>query len=119
MNTNKQYIFGIHAVTALIEKHPERIIRLLAAVERGDHKIATLLKLARKNNIEVGEASRAELDKLTGDANHQGIVAFCVKARAYDDTDLSAMLEELSEPAFLLILDGVQDPHNLGACFRS
>lgn len=117
--SSNQYVFGLHAVTALIEKHPQRIIRLLAAVERGDQKLAALLKLARKNHIEVGEASRAELDKLTDGANHQGIAALCAKARTYDEADLNALLDELKEPPFLLILDGVQDPHNLGACFRS
>lgn len=119
MSANKQYIFGIHAVTALIEKQPERIIRLLAAVERGDKKMDVLLKLARRNGVDVAEASRAELDKLTGAGNHQGVAAFCAKARAYDEADLTVLLEELQEPAFFLILDGVQDPHNLGACFRS
>lgn len=119
MSSNKQYIFGIHAVTALIEKHPERIIRLLAAIERGDKKMDALLKTARRNGVEVNEASRAELDKLTDHGNHQGVAAFCAKARTYSEEDLTSLLEELDEPAFLLILDGVQDPHNLGACFRS
>lgn len=119
MSSNKQYIFGIHAVTALIEKHPERIIRVLAAVERGDKKLDAVVKLARRNGVEISEASRPELDKLTDNGNHQGIAAFCQKARVYTEEDLTAMLDELNEPAFLLILDGVQDPHNLGACFRS
>lgn len=119
MSTNKQYIFGIHAVTALVEKHPERIIRLLAAIERGDKKMDALLKLARRSGIEISEASRPELDRLTGDANHQGVAAFCEKARTYSEGDLAAFLEDLNQTPFLLILDGVQDPHNLGACFRS
>ena len=114
-----QYTFGIHAVTALIEKHPERIIRLLVAEERGDKKMAELLKLARRTSIEIREASRPELDKLTGDANHQGIAAYCAKARVYTESDLPALLEDIKGPPFLLVLDGVQDPHNLGACFRS
>ena len=119
MSANKQYIFGIHAVTALIEKHPERIIRLLIAIERGDKKMEGLLKLAKRSGIDISEASRPELDKLTGDGNHQGVAAYCDKARAYDEADLFTMLDDLNQPAFLLILDGVQDPHNLGACFRS
>ena len=119
MSANKQYMFGIHAVTALIEKHPDRIIRLLAADERSDKKMQAILKVARRNGVEVGEASRAELDSLTGHGNHQGIAALCVQARTYSEGDLTEMLEDLTEPAFFLILDGVQDPHNLGACFRS
>jgi 23S rRNA (guanosine2251-2'-O)-methyltransferase len=114
-----QYIFGIHAVTALIEKHPERIIRVLVAEERGDKKMAALLKIARHSGVEIREASRPELDKLTDNGNHQGIAAFCEKARAYSEADLPALLEDVKGPPFLLVLDGVQDPHNLGACFRS
>lgn len=119
MSANKQYTFGLHAVTALIEKHPERIIRLLVAEERGDKKIAALLKLARRTSVDITQASHAELDGLTGGGNHQGVAALCAKARTYSESDLTALLEELTEPAFFLILDGVQDPHNLGACFRS
>ncbi|HTM64268.1 MAG TPA: 23S rRNA (guanosine(2251)-2'-O)-methyltransferase RlmB [Gammaproteobacteria bacterium] len=119
MSADKQYIFGIHAVTALIEKHPERIIRVLAAVERGDKKLDAVIKLARRNGIEVRDASRPELDRLTGDGNHQGVAALCDKPETFSESDLPAFLENLQGPAFLLILDGVQDPHNLGACFRS
>jgi 23S rRNA (guanosine2251-2'-O)-methyltransferase len=119
MSSNTQYIFGLHAVTALIEKHPERIIRLLYAEQRGDKKMEALLSLARQQDVDVTQASRAELDGVTHDGNHQGVAALCEKAKNFSERDLAAMLEDLSSPALLLILDGVQDPHNLGACFRS
>jgi 23S rRNA (guanosine2251-2'-O)-methyltransferase len=53
------------------------------------------------------------------EANHQGVIAFCQSTESYSEDDLQALLEGLDVPPFLLILDGVQDPHNLGACFRS
>lgn len=119
MSANKQYIFGLHAVLALIERHPDRIIRLLVAEERGDKKMDALLKLARRQGIDISQASRPELDGLTGDANHQGVAALCAEAKTYSESDLEGMLADLNGPAFFLVLDGVQDPHNLGACFRS
>lgn len=119
MSSNSQYIFGLHAVTALIEKHPERIIRLLVVKQRGDKKMEALLKLAQHHGVEVRDASRAELDGVTHEGNHQGVAALCEKTKSYSEQDLAALLEGLNTPAFLLILDGVQDPHNLGACFRS
>lgn len=119
MSSGKQYIFGIHAVAALIEKHPERVIYLLVAEERGDKKMAELLKRSRQQGIEVRQASRAELDGVTKQGNHQGIAAFCEKPKTYDESDIKSFLSEIDGPAFLLILDGVQDPHNLGACFRT
>ena len=119
MSANKQYIFGLHAVTALIDKQPERIIRLLVAEERGDKKIDALLKQARRQGIDITQASRPELDGLTGDGNHQGVAALCAKTKTYSESDIEGMLEDIQGPAFFLVLDGVQDPHNLGACFRS
>ena len=116
---NKQYIFGLHAVSALIDKHPERIIRLLAAEERGDKKMEALLKSARRQNVVVIPASHPELDGLTGQGNHQGVAALCEKLQTYSEGDIPGLLESLQGPAFFLILDGVTDPHNLGACFRS
>lgn len=119
MSANKQYVFGLHAVQALIENHPERIVRLLALQDRTDKKLAAVLRIARENNIAVEYASRAELDRMVHEGNHQGIAALCAKAPTYNENDLKALLENLTEPPFLLILDSVQDPHNLGACFRS
>lgn len=116
---SNQYTFGMHAVTALIKKHPERIIKIFIAHERGDKKIDALLKQAKKEQLSVMKVSREELDKLSENGNHQGVVAHCKKVKTFDEDDLFALLDDLDEPAFLLLLDGVTDPHNLGACLRS
>lgn len=119
MTSDKQTVFGLHAVDALLNKQPERVQRLCVYEDRKDKKLEALISLAKKRGIPVDPASRQELDRMTNDANHQGVVAFCSKIRTYAENDLKELLENLDVPPFLLLLDGVQDPHNLGACFRS
>ncbi len=113
------YIFGLHAVESLLRNRPKSIRCLYVQTERHDQKINSLIQIAKQVKIPIDYQSRQELDRLTDDANHQGIVADCAKAPAYTERDLPSLLDNLSSPAFILILDGVQDPHNLGACFRS
>jgi 23S rRNA (guanosine2251-2'-O)-methyltransferase len=117
--SEKNIIFGLHAVEALIKKQPDRIIKLSLFQDRQDQKIQVLIDLAKNQNIKIELVSRLILDKLTQQANHQGAVAFCEKQKQYSEKELDVLLEHLSEPSFLLILDGIQDPHNLGACLRS
>jgi 23S rRNA (guanosine2251-2'-O)-methyltransferase len=117
--SDKNVIFGLHAVEALITKHPARIIRLTLLQDRQDKKLQTLIELAKNKKIKLELVTRQALDKLTDDANHQGAVAWCEKPKQLSEKDLDALLDSLQEPAFLLVLDGVQDPHNLGACLRS
>ncbi len=112
-------IFGLHAVSALLNKQPERVLRLAVLNERHDQKMLALLVLAKQLGIKIELVTRAALDQLTKKANHQGIVAYCQPAKRYTEQDLETLLSDLKTPAFLLILDGVQDPHNLGACLRS
>jgi 23S rRNA (guanosine2251-2'-O)-methyltransferase len=119
MKKNTSYIFGIHAVAALLDKQASRIIRLCVQKERHDKKIQTLIQSAKNQSVLVELISRQELNSLTDEANHQGIVAFCQQAISYSENELSALLQNAAEPPLILILDGVQDPHNLGACFRS
>ncbi len=90
-------------------------------VERGEHtgSIGSLLEEVRARKIPVITVDRARLDSMTGGARHQGIAAM-VAERAYATVeDLLAIAEERGEPPFLLICDGVEDPHNLGAIIRS
>ncbi len=117
--SSNPYIFGLHAVESLLKNQPERILRIVVLADRQDKKIEAIIRLAKSQNISVNQGSKAELDKMTELANHQGIVAFCKKARAYSEADLKELLGELDVPPFVLVLDGVTDPHNLGACLRS
>lgn len=115
----KEHIFGIHAVQSLLENHPERIYRICIAKERQDKRLEELLHLAQQANIAIEQTNRHTMDRLAHNTNHQGVIAFCRSADSLTESDLNQILDQLTTPAFLLILDGVQDPHNLGACFRS
>jgi 23S rRNA (guanosine2251-2'-O)-methyltransferase len=119
MKENKLSVFGLHAVESLISNHPERILRLFVLHDRQDKKVQAILDLAKQARLKVDFASRAELDHMCHDANHQGVVALSQQLKNYSEKDLDELLENLNEPAFLLILDGVQDPHNLGAILRT
>lgn len=116
--TKQYFTFGLHAVEALLTKNSARIILISVQRERQDKKIAGLMRLAAEAGITVDMVSKQELDRLV-DANHQGIVAITQKAAMLTEEDIPGLLENLSAPAFILLLDGVQDPHNLGAIFRS
>lgn len=119
MSHSDQFIFGIHAVESLLQRDPERILRICAHQDRQDKKIEAIVQAAKKAGIRVELVKRQELDHLTHDGNHQGILAYCRPAKMLTEADLKSLLVKLQTPPLLLILDGVQDPHNLGACFRS
>jgi 23S rRNA (guanosine2251-2'-O)-methyltransferase len=115
---NRLNIFGLHAVESLLARQPQRVVRLCVLKDRQDQKMQAILDLAKIHRVKVELISRPELDRLTGDGVHQGVVAFCEKAKVYDENDLEELLQRTPK-AFLLILDGITDPHNLGACLRS
>lgn len=111
-------IYGIHAVQTALKKYPERILEIWALQERNNSRLQEIIQLARQFSIKVQISNRDELNRLTGEVVHQGIVAR-IKTKEYHESDLLDLLEGLTEPPFILILDGVQDPHNLGACLRT
>lgn len=112
-------VFGHHAIQALLQHHPEQIRKLQYQESMRDSGLLALLKSAKQQGISVEISKKQTLEKLTNGANHQGLVAHCVEQAAWQEVDLLAFLQGLEKPAFLLLLDGVQDPHNLGACLRS
>lgn len=115
----KQHLtYGIHAVTSLLENSPEKIKQLWVKQGRDDNKLKRMLSLAAKQQLAVQQVPQKTLDKLV-DGRHQGVVAeVCQQHGNLNENDLKELLETTKEP-FLLILDGVEDPHNLGACLRS
>lgn len=117
---NTHYIYGLHAVTAVLEREPEMVSQVWLENSRRDVKAKKLLQLAHDAKVKPERVKRDVLDKLVGDnANHQGVVALSKDTPAGNEKDLKRLIENLTVPAFLLILDGVQDPHNLGACLRT
>lgn len=112
-------VFGLHAVTSLLQRDPARVTLLLVLESREDARMHQVLRLADTANVPVRRVARQELDELVADASHQGVVAETGGASAVNEKDLLHFIRELPHAAFLLVLDGVQDPHNLGACLRS
>lgn len=94
-------------------------MHLYVMQSREDKNRERLLGFAREAGIKVESVSRQTLDCLTHEANHQGVAALCAQADALSEADLPALLASIQMPPLLLVLDGVQDPHNFGACFRS
>lgn len=111
-------VFGIHAVESLLEKDVGRVQRLIVMQGRDDKRLQKVLDLATQASVSYSIQPRRELDELVR-GRHQGVVALVEPSKELNDNDLEALLDRLEEPPFLLILDSVTDPHNLGACLRS
>jgi 23S rRNA (guanosine2251-2'-O)-methyltransferase len=112
--------YGIHAVDVILRRSPERIISLSIQSDRNDKRIQGLLSLAQNQGVAIERVTKADLDEMVSE-RHQGVVAV-IKPRQADggvtERDLSSYLKGIDCP-LVLVLDGVTDPHNLGACLRS
>jgi len=109
-------IYGFHAVTGRLRQHAAAVKEIYLDQSRGDRRAKDLAQLAQERGVRLMMVDGARLDGMTQHARHQGIVArveSAVLAR-----DLDEVLDKLKEPALLLVLDGITDPHNLGACLR-
>jgi 23S rRNA (guanosine2251-2'-O)-methyltransferase len=120
MAVAEEWVHGFHAVTAALKREPERVQELWVERQRRDGRLQALLDEAAGRGVPVRLADRTELDRLSGGARHQGVLArLTIRQQAREEADLPALLAAVTGPALLLVLDGVQDPHNLGACLRS
>lgn len=119
----KEFIFGFHAINALLKSHPERICRLYRQEGRDDKRIQEILQLADLHDIPVQNLSKHQCDEWSKGGVHQGVLAKIKTSKQLNERDLFTLLKhrllDQTKPPFLLILDEVQDPHNLGACLRS
>lgn len=109
-------LFGFHAVTARLRQRPEAIHALYVLSGRHDARARELAARAQALDVAVHPADAARLDALAGHGRHQGVVA--IVDAALPHVTLDDVLDTLVEPPLLLVLDGVTDPHNLGACLR-
>jgi 23S rRNA (guanosine2251-2'-O)-methyltransferase len=117
MAADTHQLFGFHAVTARLRAHPDSVRAIYVAATRRDRRALELAERAKAAGIAVHAVDETRLDALAGHERHQGVVALVVNETA--SKTLDEVLDGLSEPALLLVLDGVTDPHNLGACLRS
>lgn len=113
------WVGGIHSVRSALDQGGQGIEEVWIERRREDRRLRELLDLARAAEIPVRPVDRRELDRVLPGLNHQGVAARSVVPTASDEAELEALLQGLSAPPFLLALDGVQDPHNLGACLRT
>jgi 23S rRNA (guanosine2251-2'-O)-methyltransferase len=109
-------IYGFHAVTSRLRQNAGSVKEVLIDQRREDHRARELARLAGERGVRVIKIDAARLDGMTHDARHQGVAARVDTAGPA--RDIESVLDALREPALLLILDGVTDPHNLGACLR-
>jgi len=112
-------IFGIHAVQQVLESDPLRVLEVWVLEGRHDKRLQTVLEQLTPLGLSINTVQRKTLDKLSQQGQHQGIVIRCKAQPALNENDLQKLLAQLDKPAFFLVLDEVQDPHNLGACFRT
>lgn len=115
----EHFVYGLHAVTALLNNRYRPIKQLYINQERDDPRLKTMLDLALMRQIPVETLSSQKMNQRFSEFTHQGVVASAGALPDYNENDLLQLLESLQSPPLVLILDGVTDPHNLGACLRS
>ena len=117
--SQKQWIAGINAVSAALEHDAEHVREVLIEAGAKNPRLAEIENRAQRLDIAVRKVATQALDGVVGNLRHQGVVARYAAAKTYGENDLEGLVEAAEGRALLLVLDGVQDPHNLGACLRS
>ena len=112
-----EILYGIHAVSEAVRSHPENISAVTVARERRDGRMEEIIAACRAAKIPVKLETQKALDRMAGGARHQGVVA-TLKARSYSELD-DIVSHRRAKFAFVLALDGIEDPHNLGAILRT
>lgn len=114
--TNSRFILGFHAVQARLRSRPDSIIEVMVDEARQDLRCKNLVSAARQAGVRVIEVAGLRLDNIAGQTRHQGVVAKINPGATVHSLD--ELLDDISGAVLLLVLDGVTDPHNLGACLR-
>jgi 23S rRNA (guanosine2251-2'-O)-methyltransferase len=120
--SKSRFITGLRAVEQILATKGAEVRRLYAEYQTANPRVEAVIQAARKAGIEIQAANRARLTQISGESRHQGIVAEVRRSTVLDEAALRSLVEQrLEEGAALtlLVLDGVQDPHNLGACMRT
>ena len=113
-----EWIYGLHAVRAILMRNPDRVRAIRAAARRDDARLREIEQLAVDHQLPIQRVDADALKRQFGEAAHQGVAAEVTPAQMWNEDDLLVALQANPAP-LLLVLDGVQDPHNLGACLRT
>lgn len=119
MTKQSPWIAGINAVAAALEHDADNVREVLVEAGAKNPRIADIETEARRKDIDVRRVTQQALDGVAGGLRHQGVAARYAAAKTWDEKDLAELVEAAHGKALVLVLDGVQDPHNLGACLRS
>lgn len=114
-----EWLYGLHPVSAALRHAPGRLAQIWVQLERRDKRLQAVLEQAQAAGVTVLEQPKARLDAQAGHSQHQGVLARYLPPETYSEADLPRLLAAAVGPPLLLVLDQVQDPHNLGACLRS
>ncbi|CAE6750620.1 23S rRNA (guanosine(2251)-2'-O)-methyltransferase RlmB [Xanthomonas arboricola] len=114
-----QWIVGVNAVASSVENDADNVREVLIEAGSKNPRLIEIEEQARRKGIDVRRVNTQALDGVGGQVRHQGVVARYAAARLWAENELEALVTAAEGRALLLILDGVQDPHNLGACLRS
>jgi len=112
-------VYGIHAVRAVLLKHPKRVAQVWLQSGRVDARIDELAKLAAEHGVKTERRAVRDLEQRAGGEVHQGAIAQLTASSALGEGALDEILDNAGAAPLVLVLDGVQDPHNLGACLRT
>lgn len=114
----KELAFGFHDIQVLLKTAPDRIEKLYLLRSRQDQRLKKILSACERQTIQPILTDKTKLDQLC-DGNHQGVVAELKPGRSYTEQALYSLIENITGNPLILVLDGVTDPHNLGACMRT
>jgi 23S rRNA (guanosine2251-2'-O)-methyltransferase len=117
--SQSELIFGIHCVYAALRDDSGGVLELWIDKGRHDRRMHELVIEANRLGLSVSFVEQKTLRRLVGNARHQGAVARCRRKKTLSEADLPELLASIDPPALILVLDGITDPHNLGACLRT
>lgn len=116
---SEHFVYGCHAVRALLKNPHRKIKQLFINQDKDGQRFQDILELANSRHIPIEALSLKLMNQRFAEYTHQGVVASAQPMPSFAEADLKPLLADLASPACILLLDGVTDPHNLGACLRT